>query len=315
MKRKRTMFIALVMTFSCLFAGSITAGKAGTGNEPKKSLEESLEIGSEASLEESPEKGSEASLEGNPENGSEAGLEGSPENGPEERTGIISAMNNEIDLLLKNAEIDHIDHVGDMDFHVGELCGKPVVIMKSGIGKIRAAAGAAALLNNYDISDVIFTGIAGGVGDETKVLDIVIATELVQHDYGQITNEGFEWSGGEEGAEKYIPCDSALVDLARDAAVDVLGEDHVFTGVIATGDQFIASEAYVKTLRDDFNALACEMEGSAIAVTCTEYRIPFVVIRSMSDKADGLAHESYENMGDAAADNSSRIVMKMLEIE
>ena len=95
--------------------------------------------------------------------------------------------------------------------------------------------------------------------------------------------------------------------------MEVLGEEHVFKGTIATGDQFIASASYVKILQEQFNAIACEMEGAAIAVVCTQYGVPFVVIRSMSDKADGNAHESYENMVTVAADNSSRIVMKMLD--
>ena len=141
--------------------------------------------------------------------------------------GIISAMDNEIALLLKQADIDHVDHIGDMDFHVGELCGKQVVIVKSGIGKVRAAAGIAAMLDTCNLSKVFFTGIAGGVGDETEVLDVVVATELVQHDYGQITNEGFEWYEGYGGDHGYYSCDPELVRLAYDSAVRVLGEEHV----------------------------------------------------------------------------------------
>lgn len=231
----------------------------------------------------------------------------------DQRIGIISAMQNEVDLLLQEADIDHTDTIGGVDFNVGLLCGKPVVIARAGIGKILSAAGTAAMLNNYDISELIFTGIAGGVGDETKVLDVVVATMLVQHDYGQITNEGFEWSKGFDGEEDYYPCDERLVNLAYAAAVDTVGKEHVFQGIVASGDQFVASEAYVKKLQEDFNAIACEMEGASIALVCERYGVPFVVLRTMSDKADGLAHETYENMADIAADNSSRIVIEMLE--
>ena len=226
--------------------------------------------------------------------------------------GIISAMNNEIDLLLKNADIDHIDQIGGMDFNIGELCGRDVVIVKAGVGKVRAASGAATLLNTYDLSNVIFTGIAGGVGDETKVLDVVVATDLVQHDYGQITNDGFEWNSESGGEDGYYSCDQNLVNLAYESAVSVVGEDHVFRGTIATGDQFIASEDYVKLLQNDFDAMACEMEGAAVAAVCTQYQVPFVVIRTMSDKADGEAHEIYKGFQDQAADNSCQIVMDML---
>ena len=235
----------------------------------------------------------------------------------EERTGIVSAMDNEVTLLLSEAEIDRVDTIGGVDFHVGTLHGQPVVIMRSGIGKVMAASALTAMLNNYPISRVIFTGIAGGVGDETEVLDQVIATRLVQHDYGTITNDGFVWSSGvtgeEEGEKGYYTCDPDLVDLAYEAAKQVVGEDHVFKGTVATGDQFVASEEYVKTLQRDFDAIACEMEGASVAAVCTQYEVPFVVIRAMSDKADGNAHESVDNMGDIAADNSSRIVIQMLD--
>lgn len=225
------------------------------------------------------------------------------------RIGIISAMQNEIDLLLENTAIDRVDTIGGVDFNVGTLCGQPVVIAKAGIGKILSAAGTAAMLNNYDISQVFFTGIAGGVGDDTSVLDVVIGTQLVQHDYGQITNDGFVFF---EGDPQYYPCDEDLVELAFDAATEVVGSDHVFQGIIASGDQFVASGEYVKKLQADFNAIACEMEGASIALVCEQYDVPFVVIRTMSDKADGAAHETYENWADIAADNSGKIIMGIL---
>ncbi len=229
-----------------------------------------------------------------------------------EYIGIISAMQNEIDLLLSQANIDHTDTIGGVDFNVGKLCGQDVIIAKSGVGKILSSAGITAMLNNYRISKVIFTGIADGVGDDTRVLDEVIATKLVQHDYGQITSDGFEWHDGSVNENGYYSCDKELVDLAYASAVELLGEEHVFKGTIATGDQFIASEDYVNNLQEDFDAIACEMEGASIAIVCIQYDVPFVVIRAMSDKADGKAHETYDNMADIAADNSSGIVINML---
>ena len=236
---------------------------------------------------------------------------------PMEYIGIISAMDNEIDLLLKEAVIDRVDTVADMKYHVGSLHGHPVVITRSGIGKVRAASGITTMLNTYQISKVIFTGIAGGVADEPQVLDEVIATRLVEHDYGVYSNDGFKWRSGDPGfggkPGLYYDCDPQLIQLAYDAAVDVVGKDHVFKGTIATGDQFIANSEYVQKLRNDYDAYACEMEGAAAAVVCIKYETPFVVVRALSDKADGNAHESYENFGDKAADHSSRIVLKMLD--
>ena len=231
----------------------------------------------------------------------------------ESRIGIISAMKNEVKLLLSQAEIDHIDTIGGVEFHVGRLCGRDVVIAQAGIGKVLSASGASAMLCRFPVSALIFTGIAGGVGDETHVLDVVIATELVQHDYGVQTKDGFVWTPSHSGAEGYYFCDEDLVNAAYRASAEVVGEEHTFKGLIATGDQFIASESYVRYLRESFGAFACEMEGAAVAAVCGQYGIPFVIIRSMSDKADRNASASIENMGDLAADHSGQIVMKMLE--
>ena len=226
--------------------------------------------------------------------------------------GIISAMDNEISLLLENIDNVQEEQFAGRTYYSGELCGHHVVIVKAGIGKVRAATGAAALLDHYDLSGVIFTGIAGGTGDETQVLDVVIATDLVQHDYGQITDDGYEWTGRNNDVGGYYYCDPILVQQAYESAKNVVGEEHTFMGTIATGDQFVASESYVNQLQKKFGALACEMEGASVASVCEEYDKPYVVIRTMSDKADGKAILTYLFMRDDAADHSCKIVMDML---
>ena len=119
-----------------------------------------------------------------------------------EYIGIISAMDNEISLLLKEAKIDKEETIGGVTFHIGSLKNKPVIISRAGIGKVRASSGATTLLNTYNISKVIFTGVAGGLRDDESVLDEVIATSVVEHDYGFITNDGFEWAGGDPGKKE-----------------------------------------------------------------------------------------------------------------
>ena len=235
----------------------------------------------------------------------------------EKYIGIISAMDNEIDILLEQAKIDHVDKIAKVDYHVGTLHGQPVVITRAGIGKIRSSSVATAMLNKYNISKVIFTGIAGGVADGTQVLDEVIATRLVEHDYGIVTDKGFKWRSGDPGVGdkegEYYESDPELVDIAYKAAVDVVGKKHTHKGTIASGDQFVSSEEYVTRLQKDYNAYACEMEGAAVAVVCGQYNKPFVVIRALSDKADGKAHKNYKNFGDIAGDNSSKIVIEMID--
>lgn len=236
-------------------------------------------------------------------------------------TGIISAMDVEMKDLLELAEIEHTDHIGGMEYHVGTLCGQKVVITKPGIGKTYAAAGTATMLNTYPISSVIFTGLAGGIRNDTKVLDVVIATELVQHDYGFKTESGFDWAPDLKGIDDseeplgYSFCDEELVKLAYKAAVDQVGEEHAFKGLVASGDLFVSSEAYVDWLDKYFGAIACEMEGASVAAVCERYKVPFVVIRCLSDKADGKAHESINNMNEIAAAQSAGIVTAILEAQ
>lgn len=226
--------------------------------------------------------------------------------------GIISAMSSELQLLLDTAEIDHTDVIGGVAYHVGTLAGKDVVLVQAGVGKILASAGAATLINEYNVSAIIFTGIAGGVADETKVLDIVVSTDLVVHDYGTITNDGFVWRENSGTVDGRIPADPTLIDAAYAAASAVVGKGNTFKGNIATGDQFVSSEWYVTELQDQFDSYACEMEGAAVALVAYQYQVPFVVIRCMSDKADGQAHASMDNFGQKAADNSASIVITML---
>ena len=230
--------------------------------------------------------------------------------------GIVSAMDNEISLLLEKAEIKEEKDIGGIKFYIGSLSNKPVVISRSGIGKIRAGSGITAMLNNFNISKVIFTGIAGGTRDDENVLDEVIGTSVIEHDYGFITDDGFVWGGGDPGKKEpgeYYYCDSSLVDLAYESALATMSNRNIYKGLIATGDQFISSTNYVNWLQEEFNAYACEMEGASAAKVCTAYDKPFVILRTLSDKADGNAHDSYADFGDLAADQSSKIVIKMLE--
>ena len=116
-----------------------------------------------------------------------------------EYIGIISAMDNEMALLLKQAKIEETKMVADTTYYVGTLRNKPVVITHPGIGKIRASSGATTLFNTWNISKLIFTGVAGGTRDDESVLDEVIGTSVVEHDYGSLSDDGFPWCGGDPG--------------------------------------------------------------------------------------------------------------------
>jgi adenosylhomocysteine nucleosidase len=227
--------------------------------------------------------------------------------------GVISAMASELKLLVESADITRTDLHGGVEYHIGTLGGKDVVLVQAGVGKILSAAGAATLINEYGVQAIIFTGIAGGVADVTKVLDVVISTDLVVHDYGRVTNDGFVWGPNRGTVEGRIPATQELIDAAYNASVSVVGAPNTFRGTIATGDQFVASEWYVQELQQRFDAYATEMEGAAVALVAYQWDVPFVVIRCMSDKADGAAHATMDAFGQRAADNSASIVIALLE--
>lgn len=228
--------------------------------------------------------------------------------------GIISAMNSELQFLIDTATVARSEEFGGMTFHQGTLNGKKVVLVKGGIGKSLSAACTATLISRYNVRNIIFTGIAGGVQKDTNVLDVVIGTALATHDYGTQTNDGYVWRPGPDNIST-IPADPQLVELAFQVATEVANEEQVAVhkGVIVSGDQFIASETYVNFLRDQFDAYATEMEGSSVALVAMKFGIPFVVIRVNSDLADGNAHEAIENFGGRAALISQRIVLKLLD--
>ena len=224
--------------------------------------------------------------------------------------GIIGAMDKEIDGLRAQMEQTEERTIGYTRYYLGTLRGVPVCLARCGIGKVHAALCALGMILQCGVTELLNIGVAGALRSSLQIGDMVIARSAVQHDID--TTPIGDPLGLISGPNiVHIPCDGRLTALLERAAQ--AAGIRTESASIATGDQFIASEEYVKILQNDFHAIACEMEGAAIAVVCSEYEMPFVVIRAMSDKADGLAHESYENMADRAADNSSRIIMQMLE--
>lgn len=118
--------------------------------------------------------------------------ESKDESGP---VGIISAMDVELKKLVEEAEVSKEETVAGNTFYIGTLNGVDVVLVKGGVGKVLAASCTQTMINNYRVGSVVFTGVAGGVGDDTQVMDMVIGTALVQHDYGTETNDGLQWNG------------------------------------------------------------------------------------------------------------------------
>lgn len=225
--------------------------------------------------------------------------------------GIIGAMTEEVESLKKLMKIEDKMTKASMEFYEGNLWGQDVVVVVSGIGKVNAAICAQILVDIFDVDRIINVGVAGGVSMDANPGDIVIASSLIQHDmdcsafgdkHGQIPRmDVFDFK-----------CDEALVNIAKN--IDLSNTTHKsMVGIIATGDQFVADNEKVKWIEDRFNAAAVEMEGASIAQVAYQNKIPFIVIRSISDNANTGASVDFEKFVPIAVENSMVFIKGLLE--
>lgn len=236
----------------------------------------------------------------------------------------MGALDQEIAILLDSMKSSKKVIRGGIDFYIGRLKGKKVVILKAGVGKVNAAYSTAILAQNFEPKALIFTGVAGGLHPEALPGDIVIGEKLVQYDFGQEDSLGFHpapfrrLQGGSHD-DLYIAADVDLVAQSTRTAEQMEfvpisdRTPRVFTGVIATGDVFVSSDEKARWLYEEFDALATEMEGAAIAHICRTLGIPFVIIRSCSDNANNHARVNFTQFVGPASVNSAGLVLGILE--
>lgn len=226
------------------------------------------------------------------------------------RIGIIGAMSEEIQGFKKILEDIDEERIGNLIFYTGTMHDKDIVLLETGIGKVNAAIGATLMIEAFDVEAIIFTGVAGGINEDLDLGDVVISKDLIQHDV-DVTAFG-EKLGVIPRMEKSIfEADRALIDLAVKASKKLKGKTIV--GRILSGDQFIASPEKIAFLKNEFNGDCTEMEGAAVAHVCQVFDTPFVVVRTMSDKANSNAHTDYATFMKIAAENSITLVDEMLK--
>ncbi|MGL4676749.1 MAG: 5'-methylthioadenosine/adenosylhomocysteine nucleosidase [Brevinema sp.] len=222
--------------------------------------------------------------------------------------GIIGAMPEEISLVLENMNNIQTQDLGQTRYYKGMIGNTPVVLCQSGIGKVNSALAAAALIYVYQVDSLVFTGVAGGVYKDIKLGDLVIGTDFLYHDF-DATAIGYQLSQIPDDNEKSIfYSDSALSQKFTDLAIKLLGQERVFRGRIVSGDDFVASSEKIDKLRVLFDAYAVDMESAPIAHVANKCNIPCCVIRSISDKADGVAAKTYSGFFREAAIYSAKLV-------
>ncbi|MBO6257928.1 MAG: 5'-methylthioadenosine/adenosylhomocysteine nucleosidase [Succinivibrio sp.] len=226
--------------------------------------------------------------------------------------GIIGAMDPEIEHLTKDLRDIHKQTIGFAEFISGKLADRDVVIVRCGIGKVSAGAVTALLISHYNVTCVINTGSAGGIGHGLKVGDTVFSTKVAYHD-ADLTVFGYK-RGQMAAHPLYFDADAQLISLAEEAALSLTDfKGAIKKGVVLSGDQFISDPDKKLSLVETFpEALVVEMEGAAIAQICNDFCVPFLVIRAVSDCAEEGNAMTYEEFLPLASQNSAKLVLALV---
>lgn len=227
------------------------------------------------------------------------------------RIGIIGAMEIEVAALREEMVNKNCITVAGMNFYCGTFHQKEIVLVKSGVGKVNAAICTQLLVDRFDVSALINTGVAGSLCAEINIGDIVISSDALSHDM-DASIFGYAPGTIPQMAISDFQADPTLIELARTSCAQVNPDIQTHVGRIVSGDQFISGSQKKEELRQTFHALCTEMEGAAIAQTAYLNQIPFVILRAISDKADGSASMDYNLFEKQAALRSMHLVAEML---
>lgn len=228
------------------------------------------------------------------------------------KIGVIGAMECEVEYLRdRMANLEVTRRMG-MELCDGTLNGKPVALVCCGDGKVNAALNAMALSYECGVTHIVNTGVAGSLDTRLGVGDIVVSTKTVEHDF-DVTPLGYEPGFIPSLSMTEFASDERMRKIAVRAARSVAKDARVLEGCVASGDRFVSSPREKERIVSTFGALCCEMEGAAIAHACQIMGMPYVVVRVMSDNADGSSHVDYRTFVDEAAKRSAAIVERMID--
>lgn len=226
--------------------------------------------------------------------------------------GVIGAMDEEVSRLKEKMQVKKVEKKAGMEFFEGELAGKDVVIVRSGIGKVNAGICTQILVDDFGVEAVINTGVAGSLKNEINIGDIVLSTDALQHDM-DATGFGYEHGVIPRMEQSTFVADKKLVDLAKQVNEEVNSDIGTFVGRVVSGDQFISDKAKKDWLVEKFGGYCTEMEGAAIAQAAYLNEIPFLIIRAISDKADNSAEMDYGEFEAKAIEHTVKLVTSMME--
>lgn len=229
--------------------------------------------------------------------------------------GIVAAMRVELEAILEAAEhISSQEHTS-MTFYEGTLSGVPFVAAQCSPGKVNSALCAQVMADFYSPRMILNIGVAGGIGKDVKIGDVVIATVCVQYDFdatagGNLRLGELEMPPDDRKMLEF-PCDPEISGKLADAAEHLYG--HAHRGIIATGDRFVADPNLGKWLNETFGALACEMEGASTAHACYLNRIPCAVLRTISDNGNDTATVDFPTFAKESAHKAQQLLAGVID--
>lgn len=227
--------------------------------------------------------------------------------------GIIGAMEEEVAGLKEKMVVEQTIQRASMEFLKGSLEGKPVVVVRCGIGKVNAAICTQILADEFHVDAIVNTGIAGSLKNEINIGDIVLSTDTMQHDM-DATGFGYEYGIIPRMETSCFPSDEKLMVLAKECCERVNPDISVFTGRVVSGDQFISDKAKKDWISEHFQGFCTEMEGAAIAQAAYLNQVPFLIIRAISDKADNSAQMDYAEFERKAIIHSVRLMTEIAKL-
>ncbi|MDV3518660.1 5'-methylthioadenosine/adenosylhomocysteine nucleosidase [Lentilactobacillus otakiensis] len=226
--------------------------------------------------------------------------------------GIICAMDEELAILKDALSDEKTKHYANAEYYLGTIHGQTLVIVKSGIGKVQAGITTSTLINEFHVDAVINSGSAGGIGEGLSVGDIVVSTETAYHDV-DVTTSGYKM-GQLPGFPARFPASPELADKIINAAKQSGVTAH--KGLIVSGDQFIADSNKIAEIKHHFpDALCSEMEGAAVGQVAYQNKVPYAVIRAMSDVGDEEAEISFDKFIITAGKKSGQMLIDLFKNE
>ena len=235
-------------------------------------------------------------------------------------------MPEEITAVVKSMTTHHTTEKGMRSYHYGELFGKEVVLVFSRWGKVAAATTATQMIEDFDLSEILFTGVAGALDEGLEIGDIVVGRNMFQHDLDgspivkkyevPLLGKSFFETDPTNRKKLKDACQSFLEEFEHAFPIiktEIFGirKPKVIEGDIASGDQFISKKAEIKKIKVGLKSVVCtEMEGAAVAQVCFEYGLPFSIFRTISDKANNNSHIDFPAFAKEIASNYALGILK-----